>query len=292
MEFAVPYIMPVPFEHPRLTKAGVELAIKYLDQAHPSISGNKFFKLKYNLQAARVQGHTRLLSFGGAFSNHIYALAHAAEAYGFEAIGIIRGERSEPLNPTLQVAEQKGMKLHFVSREAYRKKTEEDFIRNLQQDWGDFYLIPEGGSNAFAVKGCAEILSPEDNAYDFALVACGTGGTVAGLINTPNRKSKILGIPVLKGGFIKEAIQPYLLPDVSHYDIIEGYHGGGYAKVSLELLAGIKEMDALGLRLDPVYTAKAFFALLDLAEKGYFPRGSKILFIHTGGLQGRAGFGI
>lgn len=292
MEFASPHIVPLPFAHPRLEKAGVQVAIKYLDQVHPSLSGNKFYKLKYNLQAARAQGFTRLLSFGGAFSNHIHALAHAAEAFGFEAVGVIRGERSEPLNATLQIAEQKGMKLQFISREAYRKKSEEDSIKDLRKQWGDFYLIPEGGTNVLAVKGCQEILSPEDNLYQYAIVACGTGGTIAGLINTPNRKTKILGIPVLKGGFMNEAIQPYLLPNATNYEVIEGYHGGGYAKVSPELLSGIQEMDARGLNLDPVYTAKAFFALLDLAEKGYFPRGTKVLFIHTGGLQGRTGFGL
>ena len=270
---------------------GVSLYIKREDKIHSFISGNKYRKLKFNLEAAKKFGFKTLLTFGGAFSNHIAAVAFAGQEFGFKTIGVIRGEELANKvegNPTLKFAKQCGMQFKFVSRESYRNKTSEDFFKNLKDEFLHFYTIPEGGTNALAIKGCEEILIEADSDFDYICCAVGTGGTISGLINCSKPGQQVLGFPALKGYFLKEDISKFVAN--THWELITDYHFGGYAKINGDLIAFINQFKKdYNMPLDPVYTGKMLFGIFDLIEKGYFPKGSKILAIHTGGLQGITG---
>ncbi|WP_396601970.1 1-aminocyclopropane-1-carboxylate deaminase/D-cysteine desulfhydrase [Algibacter sp. R77976] len=270
---------------------GVELFVKREDKLHAFVSGNKYRKLKYNLLQAEKTSYKTLLTFGGAFSNHIAAVASAGNIIGFKTIGIIRGEELQNKiedNPTLSFAKENGMQFKFVSREDYRNKTSEAFLNALNEEFGEFYLIPEGGTNNLAVKGCEEILTEKDEAFDYVCCAVGTGGTISGLINCLKPSQQVLGFPALKGDFLKHDISKFATQ--TNWELITDYHFGGYAKINAELVAFINQfkMD-YKIPLDPVYTGKMLFGIMDLIDKGYFPKGSKILAIHTGGLQGIEG---
>jgi 1-aminocyclopropane-1-carboxylate deaminase len=269
----------------------ITLTIKREDLLHPHISGNKFRKLKYNLLQARSYGFDTLLTFGGAYSNHISATAAAGEAYGLKTVGIIRGEELASQvnsNPTLSFARSRGMELHFISREAYRRKTDSGYINSLHENFGEFYLVPEGGTNVLAVKGCEEILTHEDSCFTHIACAAGTGGTVSGLINSALPHQKVIGFPVLKGAGLSDDICKFA--QRGNWELAEGYHFGGYARVTEELVTFINDFfSQTGIPLDPVYTGKALFGVIDLIHKDYFPKGSRVLFIHTGGLQGIEG---
>lgn len=273
------------------TGTDIQLFVKRDDLVHAYISGNKWRKLKYNLAEARRLGHAALLTFGGAFSNHIYAVAAAGQLFQFKTIGVIRGEEIKELNETLNFAAQCGMYLHFISRGDYRKKTEAGFIDRLKEKFGDFYMLPEGGTNLLAVKGASEILSPEDfAAYDYICVCCGTGGTMAGIIAASEGKSKILGFSALKGDFLTDEVsrlvEAFSGKKYANWKIISGYHFGGYAKSSPELQAFIQGfITKTSIPTEFVYTGKMFFGIFDLINRGYFPAGSKVLAIHTGGLR-------
>jgi len=274
-------------------KAGVNILIKREDLNHPVVSGNKWWKLKYNLEVAEKEGQRTLLTFGGAYSNHIYASAGAAKELDLKSIGVIRGEKILPLNSTLGFAKDCGMKLHFVSREDYRKKSEEDFIENLKEKFGEFYLIPEGGSNVLAVKGCAEFarekLSLID--FDYLCLPVGTGGTIAGIVAGLEGKKNVVGFSVLKNGhFLNEEIRKLLIEysekDYEKWSIQTDYHFGGYAKKTSKLDQFIMRMkQEHNLDLDPIYTGKMAAGVFDLITKKYFPKGSTILLLHTGGLR-------
>jgi 1-aminocyclopropane-1-carboxylate deaminase len=270
---------------------GISLEIKREDLLHPFISGNKFRKMKYNLLQAKTENQEVLLTFGGAYSNHIAAVAYAGKEYGFKTIGVIRGdELGDKIdeNPTLSFAQKCGMKFEFVTREAYRLKTEPDFIANLQQKFGSFYLVPEGGTNEYAIKGCEEILTEEDAKFDYVCCAVGTGGTISGVINSALPHQKVLGFPALKGDFLKDEIRKFATN--KNWGLITDYHFGGYGKVNEELIQFINQFyKQTQVPLDPVYTGKMVFGVIDLIEKKYFPDNSKILLIHTGGLQGIQG---
>ncbi|UUC45674.1 1-aminocyclopropane-1-carboxylate deaminase/D-cysteine desulfhydrase [Flavobacterium cerinum] len=278
----------LPFSFP----GEITLTIKREDQIHPFLSGNKFRKMYYNLEQARNEGYNKLLTFGGAFSNHIAAVAAAGAHFGLETIGVIRGEELEDQirdNATLRLAQQQGMKFDFVSREAYRDKEEVYFLESLKVKHGAFYLLPEGGTNALAVKGCEEILDDTDRTV-FTHICCavGTGGTISGLINSCGEKQRVIGFPALKGSFLSEEICKFVNND--RWNLINDYHFGGYAKINAELVRFINTFYAeTNIMLDPVYTAKMAFGILDLIKKGYFPEKSAILMIHTGGLQGVEG---
>ena len=281
-----------------LRKKDITLVVKREDVLHEHVSGNKFRKLYYNVIEAREKGYDKLLTFGGAYSNHIAATAAAGKELGIKTIGVIRGEElGENLkqtlqeNPTLRFAVSQGMQLHFVSREAYRQKTEPEFIENIFQLFGKFYLVPEGGTNELAVKGTEEILTPEDEAFDYICSAVGTGGTIAGLINSSKPHQKILGFPALKENFLHRNIAKYTQTD--NWELVRDYHFGGFAKIDKKLVDFINMVNALhNLPLDPIYTGKMLYGIIDLIKKDYFPKGSKILAIHTGGLQGKAGMNI
>ncbi len=273
---------------PILEKAGLRLLIKREDLNHPLVSGNKWWKLKYNLEEAEKLNKKTLLTFGGAYSNHIFATAAAAHELGFKSIGIIRGEETLPLNHTLSFAVSKGMKLHYVTREQYREKTEPDFIAELQNHFGDFYLIPEGGTNARAVKGCEKFAKTLADDFDYLCCSVGTGGTLAGLINAWPAKT-ILGFSSLKGGeFLTEEVRQWLNTPSNSWGIISDYHFGGYGKVNDELIAFQQKLVASHqLPMDSIYGSKMMYAIFSLASKQFFNRGSTILALHTGGLQGK-----
>jgi 1-aminocyclopropane-1-carboxylate deaminase len=270
---------------------GITLEIKREDLLHPFISGNKFRKLKYNLLQAKAENQQTLLTFGGAYSNHIAAVAYAGKEQGFKTIGVIRGdELGDKIleNPTLKFAQECGMQFEFVTREAYRHKTEPDFIANLQQKFGSFYLVPEGGTNEYAIKGCEEILTDEDAKFDYVCCAVGTGGTISGIINSTLAHQKVLGFPALKGDFLKDEIRKFAHNE--NWDLVTDYHFGGYGKVNEELIQFVNQFyKQTKVPLDPVYTGKMVFGVIDLIQKNYFPDNSKILLIHTGGLQGIKG---
>ena len=265
---------------------------EYLNHAY--VSGNKLNKLKYNLIEAKKKHIHTLLSFGGAYSNHIAAVAYAGQEKGFKTIGIIRGEELEyqdVLNPTLSFAKACGMTFKFVTRDAYRNKTSDRFINTLKNEFGDFFLIPEGGTNSLAVKGCEEILSSIDKTFDYVCCPVGTGGTISGLINSSCSSQKIIGFPALKGDFLKEEIAKFATK--TNWELVSDYHFGGYGKVNEDLIQFINSFkDTHGVPLDPVYTGKMMYGIYDLMSKGYFKEGSRILAIHTGGLQGIDGMNM
>jgi len=280
-----------------LKDKNMRLFVKREDMIHPFVSGNKFRKLKYNvLEAQRLKQDT-ILTFGGAFSNHIVAVAVAGNTAGLKTIGIIRGEElSKDLdktiasNATLREASKNGMTFHFVTREAYRNKTTPDFIASLKAQYGDFYLVPEGGTNTLAIKGCEEILTKDDVNFDHICVAVGTGGTISGLINTAGKHQKVMGFPALKGDFLSKEILPFVKGQ-QNWELIQDYHFGGYAKCNSDLIEFINLFkEETNIPLDPVYTGKMLFGIVDLIKKNYFSENSTILAIHTGGIQGIEGF--
>ena len=291
--------IPSPISHCQsdfLIQSGITLHMKRDDLIHPLLQGNKWRKLKYNLLAAQQQKQHTLLTFGGAFSNHIHATAAAGKLLGFKTIGIIRGEAHSPLNPTLQDASNWGMQLEYINRADYRQKHTEAFISKLHHQYGDFYLIPEGGSNTLAMQGCAEINTEIQDDYDFICQACGTGTTLAGLISSAREQTQILGFAVLKSA-------AFLIDDVSkklndgghkkqhNWNINLNYHFGGYAKTQTALLDFINSFKTqYAIQLEPVYTGKMMYGIFDLIRKGHFPKGSRVLAIHSGGLQGLRGF--
>jgi 1-aminocyclopropane-1-carboxylate deaminase len=270
---------------------GISFEIKREDLLHPFVSGNKFRKLKYNLLQTKAENLETVLTFGGAYSNHIAAVAYAGKEQGFKTIGIIRGdELGDKIaeNPTLKFAQECGMQFEFVTREAYRHKTEPDFITNLKDKYGSFYLVPEGGTNEYAIKGCEEILTEEDASFDYVCCAVGTGGTISGIINSALTHQKVLGFPALKGDFLKDEIRKFATN--KNWELLTDYHFGGYGKVNEELIQFINQFyKETQVPLDPIYTGKMVFGVIDLIQKNYFPDDSKILLIHTGGLQGISG---
>lgn len=277
----------VPYQH--IEYRHQRISIKRLDLIHPQISGNKFFKLKYNLLAARQQGFEKVLTFGGAYSNHIAATAFASHKFGFQSLGMIRGEElaQRPLNPTLATAQQFGMQLEFISRNAYRQKDQPDFLQHLQQQYPDFYLIPEGGTNALAVQGCREILTAEDAQFDLICCAVGTSGTFAGLIEASQQHQQLLGFSALKGDFLTHEVAQ--LTTKRNWRILDNYCCGGYAKTTPELIQFIQTFEQrYNIPLEQVYTGKMLRGIFDLIDQDKIGPDQKILLIHTGGLQGRA----
>ncbi len=258
------------------------------DEIHPFVSGNKFRKLKYNfLEASRLEMST-ILTFGGAYSNHIAAVAAAGKQQGFKTIGVIRGEELASqitTNPTLAFAVSCGMKLHFVSRSIYRSKMEASFQKRLKELFGSFYLIPEGGTNQLAVRGCEEMLSVHTASFDYISTCVGTGGTISGIIKASEMHQTVLGFSALKGAFQISEIEKYT--PKTNFQLTDAYCFGGYAKIDEDLVRFINEFHARsGIPLDPVYTGKMMFGLFDMMKSKKLKENSRILAIHTGGLQG------
>jgi 1-aminocyclopropane-1-carboxylate deaminase len=282
----------IPIQEVKLDfSTDIRLFIKREDLIHPFVSGNKFRKLKYNLAEANKEKQDTLLTFGGAFSNHIAAVAAAGKLYGFKTIGIIRGEElihKIDNNSTLQFAKKNGMQFKFVTRESYRDKTKLRFLAQLTQEFGRFYTIPEGGTNELAVKGCAEMISEAEKDFDTICCAVGSGGTIAGICHGAFSHQKIIGFPALKGDFLQEEIKQYVSKD--NWELITKYHFGGYGKVTDELIQFINTFkQQTGIPLDPIYTGKMLFGIIDLIKNGHFAKQNRILAIHSGGLQGIEG---
>ncbi|MEH2123738.1 1-aminocyclopropane-1-carboxylate deaminase/D-cysteine desulfhydrase [Nostoc sp.] len=280
--------------------AGVELYVLRLDLMHPWVNGNKWFKLKYNLLEAKEKNFTTLLTFGGAYSNHIYATAAAGNLFGFRTIGVIRGEERLPLNATLSFAVQQGMQLVYLNREMYRQRNTPALEEYLRQSFGEVFIIPEGGSNLNGVRGCIEII--DRPAFNHICVACGTATTLAGIALSLHEGQRAIAFPVLKNGaFLAQEIEslltnylasnlptPYNSP--ASWELVCDYHFGGYAKVNDELLLFSQQFtQEHGVPLDYVYTAKMFYGVMDLLQQGFFCRGDRLLLVHTGGLQGNVG---
>ncbi|MES2132757.1 MAG: pyridoxal-phosphate dependent enzyme [Bacteroidota bacterium] len=258
------------------------ISLLRLDLIHPQISGNKWFKLKYNLERASQLQKDTIITFGGAFSNHIAATAYACKLKGFKCIGIIRGEASAINNYTLQKAQDNGMEFMFVSREDYKQKDQADYLNNLQIQFPNAYLIPEGGDNALGQKGCEEILTDATTPFTHVFCAYGTGTTLKGISKALVPNQQLTGIHVLKYDLAVELPQTIILNE---------YHFGGYAKHTQELLE-FKDWfeENFNTALDYVYTAKVAYAIFDLIKKNKLSKQDKILMIHTGGLQGNAGY--
>ena len=281
-----------------LTQKEIQLFIKREDLIHAEISGNKWRKLKYNLIEAKKTNQSTLLTFGGAFSNHISAVAAAGAEFGFRTIGIIRGEQVLPLNPTLSFAKKCGMDLHFINRTLYRNKNKPDYQNRLKNQFGDFFLLPEGGTNCLALEGCSEIIQEVKNKHidtDYYCVSCGTGGTISGIISGLNGEKKVLGFSALKGDFLTTEVFKLLNECVgkefSNWEILTEYHFGGYAKWTPELINFINQLyEETTIPFDPIYTGKMLFGIYDLIRKDFFEKGSSLMVIHTGGLQGIQGF--
>lgn len=300
MQFDSKHIPLQTIHEPIFEPFGVQLNVLRLDLTHAHISGNKWFKLKYNLLEAKNSGYSTLLTFGGAFSNHIAATAAAGKEHGFNTIGIIRGEENAVLNTTLQFASDCGMQLHYVSRSLYRDKDALYTYANEHFKQNNFYMIPEGGSNLLGVKGCLEILDYINIPFDFVCCAAGTGATLAGIVNSLKPSQKAIGFQVLKAdGYIKNELLNWLkhskLIDFKqcenpNWEVNENYHFGGYARVSDALKAFVGEFsNKHQLPLDYIYTGKMIFGIYDLVKQGYFEKGTTIVAIHTGGLQGNNG---
>ncbi len=278
--------------------AGVHLSLLREDQNHVSIQGNKYWKLFYNIKEAIAQQASCVITFGGAFSNHIHATAAATKASGIPSIGIIRGERPEPLNPTLNFAEQQGMQLEFVSRNTYRNKHEPEYIQSLRDTYPGCYIIPEGGTNPLAIKGCKEWAKKRvpTNDYDIICIPVGTGGSITGWILT-HPHIRIIGYSSLKGNFLQKDVANLIQQnqskntDYHQWEINNEYHFGGYARHKPKLIQFINDFKRTSdIQLDPIYTGKMMYGIMNQIQNNHFPKGSRILAIHTGGLQGLEGF--
>lgn len=292
--FQSPDIPLIDLPLPEFQEAGVSVQMLRLDLSHSKISGNKWYKLKYNLMQAQAQGFKQVLSFGGAYSNHLHALAWAGKVLGIETIGIVRGEPQYISNPTLSDAEAWGMQLSFVTRRAYKRRHDSDYLAELQCHYPEALIIPEGGSNDLAVQGCREILSEmllTQVKPDQVVLACGTGGTLAGVaLSVPG--IEVLGIPVLKGaGFLNQDIVQLMCgagyDDPCNWQLdLEG-HYGGYAKENSAVRDFMQRMQVeYDLPLDHVYTSKMLFRMYERILEGRYLTGTRVLVIHSGGLQG------
>ncbi|WP_327317763.1 1-aminocyclopropane-1-carboxylate deaminase/D-cysteine desulfhydrase [Streptomyces sp. NBC_01235] len=274
----------------RFERHGVRLLLKRDDLIHPELIGNKWRKLVPNLE--RAAGRT-LLTFGGAYSNHLRATAAAGRLLGLPTVGVVRGDElaGRPLNPSLARCAADGMRLHFVDRATYRRKTEPEVLKGLlgAADADDAYVVPEGGSNAAAVRGCRALGEElrDNGGVDVAALACGTGGTLAGLAAGLAPGQRALGIPVLKGGFLGDGIQALQEEAFGgrrgEWRLDERFHFGGYARVPPELDAFAEDFERRhGVPVERLYVAKSLYGLVALAEEGAFPRGTRLAAVVTG----------
>ncbi len=289
-------------DSPIFDSAGISCDVAFLDSVHPLFGGNKWFKLKYNLEEAKRRRANAVLTFGGAYSNHIYATAAACKQFGIPCIGMIRGEVADLSNPTLSKAREWGMQIHIVSKLDYAEKDTELFEYELHEKFGNVYIIPEGGHNYLGINGCMEILSQLANDYDTIICSVGSGTTITGLLLSAKPQQELIGFAPMKGGtYLKDSIaydlnqflgdKPAAAELLERLKIIDDYHFGGFAKVNEELRKEkLKLEQVFGFELDFVYTTKMFYGLFDLIAKQYFKPNTKILALHTGGLQGNKGF--
>jgi len=282
--------------HPLFIQHKLTVHVKRDDHIHHIISGNKWRKLKYNLEHAKSIGAKGIITFGGCFSNHIHACAFACLQHKLPVIGIIRGEENNQNNYTLAWAKHWNMQLTFVDRKTYRMRDNEDYLKQLQQKYPDHFIIPEGGSNSLALRGVGEVIDElnQQCEFDTLMTPVGSGGTLAGLVLADNAKHSLLGIAVLKQqDYLEQEVQSLLGEQNKtrkNWRIAHEFHRGGYAKFSLNDADNIRSFsNIVGIDFEPVYSGKMVLALLDLIESGYFPEHHRIVLLHTGGLQGLAG---
>ena len=287
----------IPLTTPELVSKGISLSVKRDDLQHSIVSGNKLFKLHYHLEHCKKNNIKTIVTFGGAYSNHLHATAYAANKLGIKTVAVIRGEQIIPLNATLKDCTDWGMILEPVTRKEYKEKTKSPVIQTILDQYPDAYLIPEGGCDLLGVQGASKILDGVDQSqFDYIVCACGTGSTVSGVISKSQPHITVIGMAVLKGAhWMKSEVQAWLEKlnapasgeHLAKWMINTDYHFGGYGKIKPALTDFIREIESrYDLPLEPIYTGKSVYGILDLAKKDYFPKGSRILFIHTGGLQG------
>lgn len=280
--------------------SGVAVDILRLDTVDSLAPGNKWFKLLPNILAAEKAGAQCVISFGGAYSNHLHALAAVGKARGVATVACVRADADSVLSPTLQDAQDWGMALHYLSRSDYRRRHDAAFLAELKAEYPGAYFIPEGGSNALGAAGCGNIVDlipGAGRAYAAVVLACGTGTTLAGVASTIADGVSVIGIPVLKAEKFMAADISTLLTalggDRGNWRLDHRFHGGAYARLPPSMAEYMQAFEhQYGVLLDPVYTAKASYAVQSMVDNHEFAQGSRVLLIHTGGLQGRRGFGL
>ncbi len=289
---SLPDIIKIPLQINKLKnvpgKKGPRVSMLRLDQIHPLIPGNKIFKLYYFLKEATSSPHKQIITFGGAYSNHLAATAFACKTEAIKSIGIVRGEKPANLSSTLLFCMQHGMQLEFINRRLYKETGTDKFRNLLTETYGDHILIPEGGFSQRGVKGAEMIMDIIDNSYSHVCCAIGTATTFAGLINRAGEGQEITGFSVLKNlNDVEDRLKNLNVVTSKKYSIIHDYHFGGYAKKTKELVDFMNTFYKDNkIPLDFVYTGKMMFGVYQLIENNYFPADSNILCIHTGGLQG------
>lgn len=268
------------------------------DRIDPVISGNKWRKLKYNIEKAIQNKNEGILTFGGAYSNHLIATAQAGYNYSLKTVGVVRGEELHPeSNHTLRSCKKLGMELVFISREAYRRRKEKSFLADWHSRFPNYWIVPEGGANFYGAIGCQEILTLADRHYDHIYVAAGTGATAAGILSATQRGTRVHAVSVLKGDFLREEIRKMLWYMLGEEDVVELYmqrleldttsHFGGYGQTKPELFESIRSFyEETGVPLEPIYTGKVLHALQSAVVREQVERDESVLFVHTGGLQG------
>jgi len=275
----------------------IRVFVKRDDLIHPEISGNKWRKLSENIKEMEASRKKGILSFGGAFSNHLFALAASGKAFGFQTIGLVRGEESST-NSTLSFCQSQGMKLVFLSRADYKLKNSAAYLALLKNKYPEFLILPEGGANPNGRLGCQaiykEIINYKMHNFDYLFLSAGTGTTAAGICSIHDNAMKLGIVPALKGEWMEEEISKSLnmkLTDNKNFRFFYDYHFGGYAKYDTQLIDFINQFKLnFDIPLDPIYTGKLFYSVFDLIKKGYFKAGMNILILHSGGLQGIDGF--
>ncbi|HEV2832585.1 MAG TPA: 1-aminocyclopropane-1-carboxylate deaminase [Hanamia sp.] len=267
----------------------IEISMLRLDEIHPIISGNKIFKLYYFLEEAQKTSHKIVITFGGAYSNHLAATAFACKRLSLKSIGFVRGEKPKVLSPTLLFCLEQKMQLEFISRTSYKKITDNNFLFSLKEKYGAHILIPEGGFSEMGAKGASLITQFfKGQTFTHVCLAVGTATTFAGIMNSPENAMGIMGFSVLKNlNDIDERLSELKVNPHQKFSFISDYHFGGYAKRTSGLISFINDFYTQhAIPLDFVYTGKMMYGVFDLIKKNYFPHNSKILCIHTGGLQG------
>lgn len=286
------YLQWQNLQHPLLTAHNIELWLRYTSCNNPDISGNKLLKLKYQLEQALQQKYPGLLTFGGAFSNHLVATAAAAAEHQLQSIGIIRGEEADLTNPTLALCRAYGMQLIPVSREVYRARHEQGLLQQLASQFPDYFQIPEGGTCAAAVQGVSELdmCNTPNGAASLLLCAVGSGGTIAGLIHgSPN--TPVLGIAVVRDPSLPDKIKQFLPADRPwpEWQLVQALHQPRYGRFDQQLWQFCLSFVGQGIQLEPIYTGKALYSVFELIKNGTIPAGSRLSFFHTGGLQALKG---
>lgn len=270
-------------------KDGVAADMLRLDLIHPVISGNKWYKLKHNIEHAKNEGYKAALTFGGAYSNHLVAAATSANIEGITSIGVVRGNDNSKLTDTLKQCEAMGMKLHFITRDAYARRDDIDFLEKLSAKFNDPFIIPEGGANEWGRIGAEEIAVLIPQGYTHVCVSVGTGTTFTGLRNALPDNVQLMGfVPMKQGRYLEEDVKPFLYQeDHRNWQLFDEWHFGGFGKSTDKLIGFMNEFyNANNIPLDIVYTGKMMYGVKDMLVQNFFPKESKVLCIHTGGLQG------